>query len=135
MKLSNALFAPLLLSILASLPVSALAAGGELWETRSTMVSSVHGPMDLGVNRECRPGNWRDKPEFKTPGNGECSSNQVERRGNEYVWKFNCGGTQGEGSARILGPDRLDAKVRMDTPQGRFTLNMQSRKLGSCKRG
>jgi hypothetical protein len=129
---------PIILStpFLIMVPAWSQAAGDELWETRSSMVSSAHGAMDLGVNRECRPANWRDKPEFKAPGDkGECKSQQAERRGDGYVWKFDCGGTKGEGSARMLGRDRLEGQVLMDTPQGRFTLKMQSHKVGACKRG
>lgn len=109
-------------------------AAGELWETRSSMEGAAFGRMELGTNRECRPANWRDKPEFKAPGDdGECRAKVVERRGASYAWKFDCGKTKGTGSARQIGNDRLEGLVEMDTPDGHFVLRMNARKLGTCE--
>ncbi len=136
MKRTQNLALSLLVAALSLMPVRAMAAGGELWETRSSMEGAAFGHMDLGSSRECRPGNWRDNPEFKTPGDqGECKSKKMERRGGSYVWKFDCGKTKGEGSARMIGPDRLEGQIQMDTPDGHFTLKMNARKVGACKAG
>lgn len=114
-------------------PQWAQAASGELWETQSVMESKAHGQMNLGTNRECRPAAWRDNPEFKAPGaNGECKPQQAQRRGDGYAWKFDCGATKGEANARLMGPDRMEGEMRMDSPQGRFTLRFSSRKVGTC---
>lgn len=117
-------------------PYAAQAASGELWETHSTMESKAYGRMDLGSNRECRSANWRDNPEFKAPGNnGQCKSQQAERRGKGYAWKFDCGATKGEGNVSMAGADRMEGAMRMDSPQGRFTLKFTSRKVGTCSFG
>ncbi len=121
----------LALSVLAQ-PV--LAAEGELWETRSRMESSVYGPMDLGTHKECRASGWRDNPDFKGPGGkSECRSQKVERSGNGYVWRFDCGQTKGEGKARMVNADRLEGEMDMQTPEGRYQMRFESRKLGACQ--
>jgi hypothetical protein len=121
----------LLMPILGS--TAARAAGGELWETRSTMESSQYGSMPLGVNRECRPADWRKTPEFKAPGNdSECKSQKVTRTGDGYAWKFDCEGTRGEGSARMIRNDQMQGQMRMETPEGNFHLQFTSRKIGMC---
>jgi hypothetical protein len=92
------------------------AATGELWETHGTMEGAAFGRTDLGTHRECR-------------------AKKVERRGNGYVWIFDCGKTRGEGSARMTGDGLMETSMQMDTPQGHFTLKLHSRKLGACKVG
>lgn len=118
-----------------ALPYCAFAGNGELWETHSTMASKEYGRMDLGTQRECRPANWRDNPEFKVPGDkSECSSRMMKRQGSRYQWRFDCGKTRGEGSAELKGKDRMLAQMKMDTPQGHFDLAVESRKIGRCTR-
>lgn len=113
---------------------AASAAQGELWETRSSMSSPEFGKMELGVNRACQRPEWRDNPEFEIPGDhGECQSRNIERRGDGYVWSFACGDTTGEGQVHRKGQDRLDANMQMNTPEGRFALTMQSRRVGHCE--
>ncbi len=115
---------------------SAIAEQGELWETRSSMTSSVHGKMDLGANRDCQASDWRDHPDFDVPGNdAECKSKKFERRGAGYVWSFNCDGSKGEGELRMSGNDQFDGTLEMDSPQGHFTLTMHGRRIGSCELG
>lgn len=120
------------LSLLMS-PCMSYAANGELWETHSTMNSKAYGEMDMGSNRECRPANWRDNPEFKAPGDqSACKSKMMKRQGNRYQWSFDCGKTRGQGSAELKGRDRMLANMQMDTPQGHFDLVVESRKVGRC---
>lgn len=115
------------------LPCASHAANGELWEVHGTMTSKAYGNMDMGVNRECRATDWRDKPEFKVPGNeGGCKSKNIERRQNGYAWKFECGATRGEGSATLTDRDHMKSSMRMNTPQGEFRLEVDARKVGRC---
>jgi len=122
-----------LMEMLFLCPPQASAATGELWETRSAMESDAYGRMDMGSQRECRSVTWREKPQFEAPGKkGECTSQQVQRRGDGYAWKFDCGSTKGEASARLMGSDLMEGEMHMSSPQGRFTLKFSSRKIGSC---
>ncbi len=105
---------------------------GELWEN-TTRLQGPTGSMELGIQRDCHPRNWLDADGFEPRTEGGCRSDEFKHLDDGFRWVVRCeDGRHGTSTTRRLGVDRVDTDLDMETPEGRFLLHVESRRVGSC---
>lgn len=107
------------------------AASGELWENTTTM-DSAGNTMALGTKRDCYPINWSDAEDFKVEMEDGCQVRDKTRIKDGYRWTIKCNDRSGSGTTKLIGHDRIDTDLSMDTPEGQMDMHVISRRVGKC---
>ncbi len=120
------------LLMIASPALTQAATQGELWENTSTMQGPT-GRMELGSQRDCHPLHWLDDNAFEPKTEGGCRSDDFRRLDDGFTWVISCeDGRRGTSTVHRLDADRVDTDLDMETPDGRFLLHVESRRVGAC---
>ena len=123
--------AVLLMTPLTARIISAQAASGDLWETKSEMsIEGMPMKMPARTSKSCTPTEWKQPP----AGQKNCKSSNMKVDGNKVTWDVQCTDPTMTGTGEILreGSDAYTGTIKFTSAQGNMTVKLTGKKIGTC---